>query len=216
MAAEAYPVVLALTEAGPTVLRAFALSRIAQLPQLADQRGDVAARLDGWAVDGDGTPEQWLYCLGMVGADVRDRLTHPDPAVRLRAALIHQDEPHGRALILGALAGPLPTGISRSELIEVAVRRTADFDEITEAACAIAVDDNGTGFGDTWGILLGYAFPEPYVEGRQLTPAQRAFLRALAANDRLWRPRDGSCSLVFRNVGLPYDQRECRRLADSI
>ncbi|WP_433606505.1 hypothetical protein ACQP2P_30230 [Dactylosporangium sp. CA-139114] len=47
-----------------------------------------------------------------------------------------------------------------------------------------------------WGPLLK-ALPEP----------QRAeYLRALAANEDLWDPRNGSAGLVFRELGLPYDR----------
>jgi transposase InsO family protein len=60
-----------------------------------------------------------------------------------------------------------------------------------------------------------FAFPEPYTERSPLTDMQRALLRALAANDdwELWNPRNGSCGLVFRQVGLPHDRSACRRLA---
>ncbi|MBO3738575.1 hypothetical protein [Actinoplanes flavus] len=212
-AATAHPVVLALTEAHPTHLRAHNLARIAQLPQLADRRDEVIACLHRWSSGDDGDPEPWLYYLGLVGADVRDRLTDPHPAVRLRAALIHEDDPHARALILNALAEPTPAGVERCELVEAAIRLTDGFDDIAEPACRIAAEENWTAFDMTWGPLLSYAFPEPYSPDVTLTPAQRAFLHALADNDRLWQPRNGSCSLRFRDAGLPYDQHECRHIA---
>lgn len=64
---------------------------IAQMPSLAGRREELAVVVLEWSERGAGPQAQWVGCLGQLGVDLRDRLTDPDPAVRLRAALAHED-----------------------------------------------------------------------------------------------------------------------------
>jgi hypothetical protein len=187
---------------------------IAQLPALADEREELVALLLECAGRDPGPQEPWVYCLGRLGVDLRDRLGDPDPAVRLRAALIHEDDPRSRELIRAALTEPPPPGLHGSELVAAAIRSASDFGEIAAAACELARRDSWTGFDGSWGALVRFAFPEPYGERRPLTDTQRALLEALVANDdqQLWDPTNGSCGLVFTTAGLPHSRDACRRL----
>ncbi|MEU3457405.1 hypothetical protein ABZ671_27945 [Micromonospora sp. NPDC006766] len=214
--AQAYPVVFSLLTTSPSdraLFRAENLVAIAQLPSLADRREDVAVLVLEWSERGTGSQAEWLDCLGRLGGDLRDRLTDPDPAVRLRAALTHEDDPRSRTLILAALADSPPPDLHQFELVAAAIRVAADFTEIATAACEVARRDSWAGFDDGWGALVRFAFPKPYGKRRPLTDAQRALLRALVANDSLWNPKNGSCGLVFTQAGLPHSRNACRRLA---
>ncbi|MFD0782867.1 hypothetical protein [Micromonospora avicenniae] len=216
--AEAYPVVLPLFVASPpdrALFRAENLVAIARTPRLADRREELAVLVLQWAERNAGPQADWVHCLGRldVDVDVRDRLTDLDPAVRLRAALAHEDDPRSRELILAALADPPPPGLHRSELVAAAIRIAVDFEAVAAAACQVARRDSWTGFDDGWGALVRFAFPTPYGKGRPLTETQRVLLRALVANDQLWDATNGSCSLVFRQAGLPHSRAGCRRLA---
>ncbi|MEU8262509.1 hypothetical protein AB0C02_17985 [Micromonospora sp. NPDC048999] len=215
--AQAYPVVLPLLAESPpdrALFRAENLVAIAQVSSLADRREELAVLLLEWSERGAGPQAEWTYCLGQLGVDLRDRLTDPDQAVLLRAALAHEDDPRSRALILAALAEPPPPGLHQFELVAAAIRVATDFNEIATAACQVASRDSWAGFDDGWGALVRFAFPKPYGKRRRLTDAQRALLRALVANDLLWDPKNGSCGLVFKQAGLPHSRNACRRLAD--
>ncbi|MGW2625673.1 hypothetical protein [Micromonospora taraxaci] len=110
---QAYPVVLPLLRASPpdrALFRAENLVAIARMRSLADRREELAVLILEWSERGAGPQAEWLHCLGQVGVDLRDRLIDPDPAVRLQAALVHEDDPRGRELILAALAEPPPPG----------------------------------------------------------------------------------------------------------
>jgi hypothetical protein len=63
-----------------------------------------------WAERNAGPQVDWVRCLGRLDVDVRDRLTGLDPEVRLRAALVNEDDPRSWELILAALADPPPQG----------------------------------------------------------------------------------------------------------
>jgi len=186
---------------------------LAQQRNLADRREEVAVLVRVLTDRDPGPKAPWVYCLSRLGVDVRNLLTDPDPAVRLRAALAHVDDPRGQQLVLAALAEPAPHGVHPSEIVAAAVRAAPHFDVIAAAACHVARRDSWTGFDTGWGALVGFAFAEPYDEGRPLTNAQRALLRALVANDQLWDPMNGSCGQVFTKAGLPHDRSMCRQLA---
>lgn len=214
--AQAYPVVLPLLAASPperALFRAKNLVAIARVPRLAHHREELAVLIRQWAESDAGSQAEWVGCLGWLGVDIRDRLTDPDPAVRLRAALAHEDDTRSLELLLAALADPPPSGVHRSEVVVAATRVAADFDSIASAACQAARRDSWTGFDDGWGALVRFAFPKPYGKRRPLTDAQRALLRALIANDQLWDPTNGSCGLVFKQAGLPHSRGACRELA---
>ncbi|MFI7578225.1 hypothetical protein [Micromonospora sp. NPDC049497] len=214
--AQAYPVVLPLLAASPpdrALFRAENLVAIARTRSLADRRQELAVLVLDWSERGAGPQAEWMRCLGQLGVDLRDRLIDPDPAVRLRAALAHEDDPRGRELILAALAAPPPPGVHQFALVAAAIRVAADFDEIATAACQVASRDSWAGFDDGWGALVRFAFPKPYATSRPLTEPQRALVRALVTNDGLWDPANGSCGLVFKQAGLPHSRSACRQLA---
>lgn len=215
--AEAYPVALfLLMDSAPvrTALRATNLVAIAQISALADRREELAALTLELSARDPGPREPWVYCLSQLGVDLSHLLSDPDPAVRLRAALNHEDDPRSQELILAALAGPPPRGLHYGELVAAAIRIASDFDMIAAAACELASRDSWTGFDDGWGALVGFAFPEPYGQRRPLTNAQRGLVRALVANDdkQLWNPKNASCGLVFRRAGLRHNRDACRQL----
>ncbi|MDR7275764.1 hypothetical protein [Catenuloplanes atrovinosus] len=216
--AAAYPVALALLDAVPpdrTVVRASQLVEMARIANPADGHEHLMTLLRDLATRDPGPRERWVHCLARLGADLRALFSDPDPAVRLRAALTHAAEPHGRELIRAALAAPLPAGVYRGELVRAAIRNAPDIDSIaTEAADFIGRDD-WTGFDDGWGALVSFAFPE---RSEPLTGTRRRILWALAGNDdqEIWNPGNGSCRLVFTRAGLPHDRGACRRLADDV
>ncbi|MGN9811475.1 hypothetical protein ACTMSW_19225 [Micromonospora sp. BQ11] len=214
--AQAYPVVLPLLAASSpdrALFHAENLVAIARMPSLVDRREELAALILEWSKRGAGPQTGWLHCLGQLGVDLRDRLLDPDPAVRLRAALAHEDDPRARELILTALAEPPPPGVHQFTIVAAAIRIATDFDEITTAACQVASRDSWTGFDDGWGALVRFAFPKPHATHRPLTEPQRALVRALVTNHELWDPTNGSCGLVFTQAGLPHNRSACRRLA---
>ncbi|WP_440107559.1 hypothetical protein [Streptosporangium sp. H16] len=187
-----------------------------QLPHLAAERPALAARLQHWATrPDDGSRQVWVRLLGELGQDVADFLDDPDPAVRIRAALAPSCRHNARAtaLIIAALGQPLPAGASRGEVVEAAIARSDTFDRIAEPAATIARQTSWTGCDVDWGPLLSFAFPTPHVPDAPLSPAQRMFLHALADNDQLWDPRNGSVALCFTQVGLPHDRRRCAQIA---
>ncbi|WP_207921437.1 hypothetical protein [Micromonospora sp. KC721] len=208
--------VIALLEACPpgrALHRAENLVAIARMPSLADRRMELAVLVLEWSERDAGPRAQWMNCLVQSGVDLRDRLTDPDPAVRLKAALAHEDDPRSRELILAALAQPPPPGLHQYALVAAAIRIARDFDDIATAACQVASRDSWAGFDDGWGALVCFAFPQRYAAHRPLTGAQRALLRALVSNDALWDPTHGSCGLVFTQAGLPRSRAACHRLA---
>lgn len=214
--AQAYPVVLPMLVASPpdrALFRAENLVAIARMRSLAHRREELTVLILEWSERGAGPQAEWLRCLGQLGVDLRDRLIDPDPAVRLRAALAHEDDACGRELILAALAEPPPPGVHQFALVAAALRVAADFDEIATAACQVASRDSWAGFDDGWGALVRFAFPKPYATSRPLTEPQRALVRALVTNDELWDPTNGSCGLVLKQAGLPRSRSACRRLA---
>ncbi|WP_433348941.1 hypothetical protein [Micromonospora sp. CA-111912] len=186
---------------------------LAQQTNLADRREEVAVLVQALADSDPGPRAPWVYCLGRLGVNLRGLLTDPDPAVRLRAALAHEDDPRSQELVLAALAEPAPAGVHQSEIVAAAIRAAPHFDVIATAACQVVRRDSWTGFDTGWGALVGFAFAEPYGEGRPLTDTQRALLRALVANDQLWDPKNGSSGFVFTQAGLPSSRTACRQLA---
>jgi hypothetical protein len=187
---------------------------MAQMAPLVHQREELAVLLQEWSQRAPGPRAPWVRCLGQLGVDVRGLLCDPDPAVRLRAALAHEDDPRSRQLILATLAEPPPPSLHQSELVAAAIRVAADFDMIATAACEVARRDSWAGFDNGWGALVGFAFAKPYDgKRRPLTAAQRALVRALVANAHLWDPKNGSCGLVFKQAGLPHSRNACRQLA---
>ncbi|WP_430781635.1 hypothetical protein [Actinoplanes sp. G11-F43] len=222
--AASYPVVLPLLTAPPVdriAYRAIMITAIARLPSLADRRAELVALLRDCARRDPGPRESWVFCLGRLGVDLRDRLDDPDPGVRLRAALFHEDDPRARDLIRSALSGPIPPGIDPGDVVAAAIRTAAGFDEIAGPACDLVRRDSWVACDSSWGALVAFGFPEASGEtirdGSGLTDAQRALAGALAANgDReIWNSKNGNCSLVFARAGLPHDREACRRLSEG-
>jgi hypothetical protein len=216
--AEAYPVVLpALEWAEPedALFLAENLVAMARAPSLTARRGELAELIRLWRDSAAAPRADWVRLLGRLGEDVDDELADPDPAVRLRAALANQDGPVARSIILAALREPMPPGTHVSEVVAAAIQVADSFDEIAEAACAVVARARWMGFDHDWGQLVAFAFRRPYRQRQRLTDAQRALLRALAANPDLWDPKNGSVGLVYQQAGLPYSRNACRRLADQ-
>ncbi|WUR57892.1 hypothetical protein OHS32_22335 [Micromonospora chokoriensis] len=182
--------------------------------RLVRERGVLSGQQPDVRLTVEKIRRQHVRCLVRlkVGVDLRDRLIDPDPAVRLQAALVHEDDPRGRGLILAALAEPPPPGVHQFALVAAALRVAVDFDEIATAACQVASRDSWAGFDDGWGALVRFASPKRYATSRPLTEPQRALARALVPNDELWDPTNGSCGLVFKQAGLPPSRSACRRL----
>jgi hypothetical protein len=214
--AAAYPVAYALLEfAAPdrTLFHVEHLVAMARIPALADRREELAALVRSLAHRDPGRRASWVHCLGLLGVDLRGLLTDADPGVRLRAALMHQNDPQAREQVPAALGKPVPPGLHQYELVAASIHAAPNFEVIAAAACEVARRDSWTGFADGWGALVSFAFPEPYSAHRPLTHAQRALLRALAANEQLWDSLNGSCAYVFKQAGLPHHREACRQLA---
>ncbi|MEU1244214.1 hypothetical protein ABZ388_28010 [Micromonospora parva] len=214
--AAAYPVVLPLLRTSipdHALLYAEDLVAIAQMAPLADQREELAALIRDWLQRGRGPRAPWVCCLGQLGVDVRGLLSDPDPAVRMRAALAHEDDPLSQHMILASLGDPPPPSLHQFEIVAAAIRVAPTFETIAGPASEFARRDDWTGFDEGWGALVRFAFAEPYGQRRPLTDPQRALLRALVANEHLWDPKNGSCGLVFREAGLPHSRVACRQLA---
>lgn len=102
-------------------------------------------------------------------------------------------------------------GQVRFALVDALLRRTTSFDEVADAALAVARMTNAYTADSDWGPLLARAFPEGSVNAQGLSEAQRRFLAAIVDNDECW----GSIAnhmMWFRKVGLPADRDELRAL----
>jgi hypothetical protein len=213
--AAAYPVVRMLLERSTpdkALFYAETLGEIALMPPLADRRGEVIGQAHAAMARSTGPRYKWVVYLDELGADVRGFLEDPDPATRVRAALVHQDEPRSQQLILAALDGPPLPGVPPILLIDAALRITPTFEAIALAACRFVRQDDMRGRLIGWGAVVRFAFAEPYSSCRPLTSSQRALLEALVANDHLWSPGMPDVQQIFKDAGLPHDRDACRTL----
>lgn len=222
-----------LTDGDPRVRvrAAHAASLLAALPQLADRRAPLAVQFEAAAHPASQRDEKaaLVLALGTLGAAPRQFLTDPDVAVRTCAALAPAlaHDTAATAQLLAALADPaaLDTwfvdrppqfwGRVRFTLLEAALQRVDGFEPLLPAAVAIAALASPYTADADWGPLLQAAFPDPGNPPRPpavLTPAQRAYLRALVDNVDLWETRTGNAEWAFHRVGLPDDRNACRKL----
>jgi hypothetical protein len=217
-----------LGDADPAVraAAAYAVSECAAVPGAGADPGPIGARLDAVAA-GAGPDERaaLVLAIGRLGLAPRAYLDDPHPGVRGCAALAPAlaGDPAATAELLAALADPAATerwfaapppqlrGHVRFSLIAAAVARVDDPERLLPAALAIAPLASPFGAGSDWGPLLRAIFGPR--TGDELSGAQRAYLRALVANQSLWDPRNGGAGLVLRNAGLPHDREACRALA---
>src|SRR5262249_48146801 len=148
-------------------------------------------------------------------------LADRDPAIRACAALAPGCAQNAEAtrVLLAALGDPatadswfpepLPQfdGRFRFTLLETLIQRVSTFEEVLQAALAIARVTSAFTVDREWGPLLVKAFPDGYVPGTGLTGAQRSFLQALCENDLCWglvaNPR-----FWLKRAGLPEERTE--------
>lgn len=213
---------------------AHAAAALAVLVGDAARREDLADRVAAAARRAVRRDERacLVLALGDLGRAPRAFLADPDPAVRACAALAPAlaGDPDAVGELLAALADPAAADAwfthrppqfphhVRFTLVRAAVERVDDFARLLPAACAVAAVAGPFTADFDWGPLLCAAFPTPLsgaAVGADLTDAQRAYLRALVANESLWRGRVGNAALALRRVGLPEDRESCRRLAAS-
>ncbi|MCE7011981.1 hypothetical protein LWC34_55605 [Kibdelosporangium philippinense] len=220
---EIYAAALPYVDDANLTIREAALGVVATLPHLADARlyerilASNADRRERAAA---------VFGLGSTGADTAGLLHDADPAVAVCAALQPScsDRTEATRLILAALQDPatadgwfpepLPQfdGWFRFTLISAAIERTNSFEELLPAALAVVPLGSGYTVDSDWGPLLAKAFPTPF-DG-ELTPAQRAFVSAIAEHDGNW---DQTANQVvwLRKAGLPDTREQLRAVASS-
>ncbi|MEU6040281.1 hypothetical protein ABZ801_33230 [Actinomadura sp. NPDC047616] len=230
------PVEAAIADNDPRVrvTAADAAASLLALPGLGGHRGRVAAQVEQAARRTAHRDERaaLVLTLGHLGVAPRDFLADPDPAVRACAALAPalEDDPAAAAELLTALRRPAEADAwftdrppqfgmhVRFTLLDAALRRVGDFERLLPPALAIAEITSPFCADSDWGRLLAAAFPDPGdppAPPARLTDAQRAYLRALVANESLWDSRNGNAHLAFKRAGLPHDRDACRRLAEA-
>ena len=168
-----------------------------------------------------------VLAIGAIGRAPRRYLDDPHPGVRACAALAPAlaGDPRATDELLAALTDPAATddwftqrppqlhSRIRFALIGALIDRVGDPDRLLPAALAIAPIATAHTVDSDWGPLLRALF-RGYTGG-PLTTAQRRYLTALTENANLWNPTHGNASLLYHEVGLPYDRDECRTLASA-
>jgi hypothetical protein len=218
-----------LSDHDPSV-RSAAANAVAQCCQtLDDQPGPLAERLALLAASAE--PDEratHLMAMGRLGLAPREYLLDPHPGVRacaaLAPALAHDNV--ATAEILAALVDPVASeewftnrppqfdGHIRFALVAAAIDRVSDFEQLLPAATAIARIAHKFTVNSDWGPLLRAAFPHG-APTNGLSDPQRRYLAALVDNPDLWDPRFGNASVVFGQLGLPYDRDACHALASE-
>jgi hypothetical protein len=99
---------------------------------------------------------------------------------------------------------------ARFAVVAQLVERVTDFEQLADAAVAVARIASKYCVDHEWGPLLAKAFPDG--TGKVKTAAQRRYLGALLENAELWDPTNGNASLLFMKLGLPYDRNLCAEL----
>ena len=202
------------------------LVKLCRHPEVQPRRAELAELIERAArVAPTQERATLILSLGDLGADTTPFLADPDQAVRCCAALTpsQRANPAATREILAALEDPavadhwLPRyapqvrGWLRFTLVREAIQRTASFEDLLPAALAVASGPaSAMTVESDWGPLLAAAFPTP--PSGTLSPAQRAYLAALIANEQLWDPQHGNAHLWFKNLGLTYDRASCRAL----
>jgi hypothetical protein len=224
-----------LDDVDPAVADAarFAATRLALLVHTHEVTARMVAGLAARASDRAAPTDRRASCvraLNELDADTAAFLDDPDPAVRVCAAISASAAGEARAVseVLAALAAlpasdhwlaqdnPFVEGWLRFTLVAVAVTRVTDFDQLLPAALAVAAVGTKYTVERDWGPLLAKAFPTPPDPSGALTDAQRAYLQALVANDRLWDPSNGNSTFYLRGLGLPTSREECGELARGL
>jgi hypothetical protein len=194
-------------------------------PELAEYRPAAADRLQhDTAAQPETDRANTALTLARWGIAPVALLVDPSAAVRAHAALAAalDDDPRALAEVRSALRDPaaadqwlpdtLLDGRLRFALVRALLRRTRDFAAITAEALAIAAMTNQYTVDNDWGPLIQRAFPLPYAGS--LTPAQRAFLTALAANRACWGVL-GNRMTWLRRAGLPSERADLQALLDT-
>ena len=144
-------------------------------------------------------------------------LADEHPGVRTCAALSagHDGDPAADAAIRSLLLdGPAARSWFRGQpeashdqlrqaAIQALLRRTRSFDEVLDIALVLARTADSTTVDYDWGPLLVLAFPGKYAAGRELSPAQRAYLAAIVDNDSCWPT--GTCIRSSRRSTPDFD-----------
>ncbi|MFD7906480.1 HEAT repeat domain-containing protein [Kitasatospora sp. NPDC059747] len=218
-----------LTAPDPAVREAAlgAAGHLLNAPELVDRVPEAAQHLRRLLADSADRRERAaaVLTLGAWHQDTAELLDDADPAVRACAALapVAAADPRATRVLLAALEDPkaadgwfpepLPQfdGWFRFTLLAAAIDLVDDFAELLPAALALVpLADDFTVERD-WGPLLVKALPNGFPADAEPTAAQRAFLRAVAANDGCWGTI-GNKIIWLRRVGLPEDRAEFRRL----
>ncbi|MFJ6675031.1 hypothetical protein ACIQMJ_28345 [Actinosynnema sp. NPDC091369] len=226
---ELYARVVPFLDDGDPAVRQAAIGAVTHLvaaPDLADRRGDLADRLV--AAARHATPVERAgvaLTLGAWGVVAPSLSADDHPGVRACAALgaALDGDPAALDELRSALCDPVAAdswfaenppqldGRIRFALVEALLRRTTTFEEVVDAAVAVARMTNSYTVDRDWGPLLVRAFPEGFNPERALTGAQRRFLVAVVDNDECWEGVSNPV-LWFRRAGLPSDRDGLRAL----
>jgi hypothetical protein len=202
-----------------------ALGRMMAAPELVEFRGEQVERLLRTAAHE--TPRERAIIaltLGNWGMVPGSLLADSDPMVRACAAIAPalDADPAALAEVQLALRDPrtadawfpewIPQldGRFRFALVRALLRRTTVFEQIVDSALAIAAMTNAYTVEADWGPLLRRAFPDGYA-GQPLSPAQRAFLTAIADNEECWNSVANPL-LLLNMLGLPDHRDRLRSL----
>ncbi|GAA4609100.1 hypothetical protein BJY16_007163 [Actinoplanes octamycinicus] len=204
-----------------------AVTPLLAAPELADRRGPTAGRLmrSVGLLDPAGRAAVALN-LGSWGIPPMALLADEHPAVRGCAAMTPalDDSPAALAEIQAALRDPRAAdawfgsgenrpaqldGQVRFFLLQALLRRTTTFDEVADAAVAVARMTNAYTVDSDWGPLLARAFAG--ARGGPFSPAQRRFLAALVDNDECWGAIANPI-IWLDAAGLPAEREQLRAL----
>jgi hypothetical protein len=206
-----------------------AVTHLLQAPELAQRRTRTAQRLMT-SVSEMSTVDRAAVALsvGSWGIPPLVLLADGHPAVRGCAALTRalDDVPAALDEIRAALRDPRAAdawfggedrppqldGHVRFFLVQALLRRTSTFDEVADAAVAVAQMTNAYTVDSDWGPLLERAFAGSQLQ--QLSAAQRRFLSALVDNDECWG-EIANPMIWFGKAGLPATREELRALLTS-
>jgi hypothetical protein len=218
----------AMTSMNPRirVLGAMGAGFLARSKPLQDQAEEIKSRVVALARSAEHSDERSAHVLelGTLGVTPVEFLEDPSPAVRMCAALAPglAENPVATTILLNVLEHhvaeidnwftEIPPQFSmrpRFAVVAQLVERVPEFEQLVDAAVALACITSKYCINDDWGRFLAKAFPDG--TGIVTTNAQRRFLKALVDNSELWDPKYGNASWVFKEVGLPYDRKLCAR-----
>jgi hypothetical protein len=210
----------------------YVVTRVGCGPTLEDRASDLVAMFTARLEEATARDQRGALVVGVgeLGGDTSPWLEDADEAIRACSAVYLPTEPAAAQHLLAVLSAPEDLknwfgeppwrhdGV-RERLLEGLLAQDLAFAEMLPAAVAIAQTADPWFPDHDWGLLLGKAFPdvvfEPGVQPappRTLDHAQRTFLRALVANDKIWDRSNGSAHLARMRVGIPHTQSEVLRL----